>query len=88
MACLICNQKGKLSPVAGHEAIVPSAESLEVMSIDEGCSHAKSDGHKKELGAIVGMRQTPVVSRSMASGPPCGGRPTQNAVGSGSGGPR
>ena len=29
MACLICNQKGKLSPVAGHEAIVPSAESLE-----------------------------------------------------------
>ena len=69
MACLICNQKGKLSPVAGHEAIVPSAESLEVMSIDEGCSHAKSDGHKKELGAIVGMRQTPVVSRSMASSP-------------------
>ena len=39
--------------------------------------------------AIVGMRQTPVVSRSMASGLPVGGdRPTQIAVGSGSGGPR
>lgn len=33
------------------------------------CSHAKSDGHRVEPGAFVGMRQTPVVSRSMASSP-------------------
>ena len=42
--------------------------------MNKGCSHAKSDGHKKELGAVVGMRQTPVVSRSMA------GRPRERAA--------
>lgn len=45
------------------------AHSNELMNLNERCSHAKSDGHKKELGAIVGMRQTPVVSRSMAGSP-------------------